>query len=506
MGFSAVQGSSNSTTDQTAAYDVPTGVRLTKAATPSFVASGQQVTLNYTASCQCTVPQNSLTIQDTIPTGFSYVSSSEGTVTSGILNIPAFNLTTPLQTKSFSVVLKATAANCTVDTVINDNRDALTVGGLTSSAITGTTNWASTTTRYNSPTHSWYATDPASTTNFALTSAAFTANPLSVLSFWHYYITENYIDGGVVEVSTDGGTTWNSLSPSFLQNSYNTTMNASSGLGSGTRAFSGVSDDKFVKTVVDLSSYSGQSIKVRFRMQTNASNTGGTAYASTYEGWYVDDILAVRGCGGINKVALFNSGSRKLDSSYTPVFITSQVAVPLNLLGFSAKQIAQQVLLKWSTTEEVNTKEFELERSTDGNNWYSIGTTTATNTSAQHDYVYYDAKPSNGINYYRLKMVDNDGKYVYSPIRTVEFGKNGIQLTVVPNPATSYTNVYFDPTIKTGMISVFDAQGRTIISESFSNANGTYHLQTANIASGVYVVNVKSNDGGSYTARLIVSK
>ncbi|MDP4263279.1 MAG: M36 family metallopeptidase [Bacteroidota bacterium] len=329
MGYSAIQGSSGSATDQVAAFDLPSSITLAKSAAPVAVAQGSQVTVNLSASCQCQVPSNNNIIRDTIPAGFTYVNSTGGTLNGNVVTFSPVSFTTALETKTYSVTLQATTGGCNIDTAINDNRDGATTGGLTSAASTGVTQWVQSSTRFSSPSNSWFAANSPGTTDFTLTSNAFTAGSLSILSFKHYYVTENYIDGGKIEISNDNGLTWLDAGPYIIQNGYNTTMNVSSPWGSGQRAFSGVSygqgNGQFINTVLDLSSFSGQSVIARLRMRSNASNASG----STYEGWFVDDVLQMNGCGGIVKAGLYNSSGTRIDSSVVPVFVKSSGIVSI---------------------------------------------------------------------------------------------------------------------------------------------------------------------------------
>ena len=97
-----------------------------------------------------------------------------------------------------------------------------------------------------------------------------------IVDFWHYYQTEEGHDGGVVEISTDEGTSWNIIAP---EDGYPTTMTA--GPLSGHSAFSG-SSDSWVYSSFDLSDYVGQEIMMRFRFASDGSNTD--------IGWYIDDF------------------------------------------------------------------------------------------------------------------------------------------------------------------------------------------------------------------------
>ncbi len=115
------------------------------------------------------------------------------------------------------------------------------------------------------------------------------------------------------------------------------------------------------------------------------------------------------------------------------VLLTINTALPLTLLDFSGYAEGSHTTLNWHTANETNTGSFEIERSNDGNEFVTIGKMAAKRTGA-NTYNTMDENPLTGNNYYRLKMVDVDGKYAYSNIVTVRFAANN-HLTISPVPA-----------------------------------------------------------------------
>lgn len=150
----------------------------------------------------------------------------------------------------------------------------------------GTADWALGTTNPQSGTSAFFASEPDEITDqyLALGSPLPVAGE-EILSVWHDYNTESGFDGGVIEVSTNGGSTWTDLGPMMTQNGYNNSISTSynSPIG-GQEAFSG-SSGGYVETLVDLSSFAGQSILIRFRMASDESVSGA--------GWHVDDVSLV---------------------------------------------------------------------------------------------------------------------------------------------------------------------------------------------------------------------
>ena len=91
-----------------------------------------------------------------------------------------------------------------------------------------------------------------------------------VLSFWHSYDFEENWDGGVLEASIDDGLSWTDLGQWVTQNDYSHSLNNSPNPLAGRSAFSG-SSDGYVNTLIDLSSFSGQAILMRFRVGSDDS-------------------------------------------------------------------------------------------------------------------------------------------------------------------------------------------------------------------------------------------
>jgi hypothetical protein len=103
------------------------------------------------------------------------------------------------------------------------------------------------------------------------------------------------------------------------------------------------------------------------------------------------------------------------------------ISLPLSITMFTANRSGDQALLQWETAQEENTREFSVERSTDGNTYAGIGTVDAAgNSSTPRDYSYTDLQPAT-TNYYRLKTSDENGQFAYTTIRVVNFpATNGL--------------------------------------------------------------------------------
>lgn len=168
--------------------------------------------------------------------------------------------------------------------------------------------------------------------------------------------------------------------------------------------------------------------------------------------------------------------------------------LPLTLISFKGKYENGQVFLNWETASEINNKGFEIERSTDGRNWTTIGFINSKadggNSSDKLNYSFTDNAPISEQNFYRLKQVDFDGKYEYSPVRMVSFDK-GNNISIYPNPTKD--NFTISGLKGNENIKVYDVSGRLIHQVNAANTSVTVPLDK--LSEGVYHISIISKDG-----------
>jgi hypothetical protein len=118
--------------------------------------------------------------------------------------------------------------------------------------------------------------------------------------------------------------------------------------------------------------------------------------------------------------------------------------------------------LNWSTSREINSKSFVIERSIDGKNWIALGVVNASgNSLSNNKYSFTDYSPARGTNYYRLKRIDTDSTVSYTVVRTISF-ENSKAVTIFPNPARNFVNVTLPDTPSSSTIEVINIQGKII--------------------------------------------
>jgi hypothetical protein len=156
-------------------------------------------------------------------------------------------------------------------------------GAWTASTATGTTTrWALSDAHYHSPLHAWHVPPDAVRADARLaTVQPFAVTETTRLSFWQRYDTQSGADGGVLEISVDGGP-WQDLGERIVAGSYDRQLSSSANPLDGRWAWSGNSAG-WRAVEVDLGGYAGSSARIRFRW-------GGDDSPGGLEGWYVDDV------------------------------------------------------------------------------------------------------------------------------------------------------------------------------------------------------------------------
>lgn len=488
MGFNASQGSNEAVGDETADFSVTSFVK--KASKDSLVQQ-EQVTYTFTLkTVPCAILSN-YKIVDTLSANITYVSSTGGTYNAGNRTVTFSNINLGSNSTA-TYTIKATVNNGTYIAPVQHVNEPIAGNAIpTGWAISSSESnkWQVKDNKSHSAPYSMFIADADSAVLARFTTTkSFPLTNNSILSFWHNYNTETGWDGGWVEISTNNGVTYTDLNNYIIQNGYQNTIYYNDAFRLG---FSGNSGG-FIKTVINLSSFAGKNVKFRFVFSSD-DFVGA-------EGWYVDDINLVSESGIINMGQFMNSSSELLSTS-TVYSTIKEGTLPVTWGEFTAVKQGSTSLLKWQTLQEYNTANFAIERSTDGINFHTLATISAAgNSSTAKTYQFTDQLPLNGKDHYRIKQVDKDGKFNYSPTRSLDFLLNHI-VTITPNPAKDRIAVTVSGNDKALKIYIMDATGKQVRS---LDMKGQYlQVNLPNIVPGIYYVKV-TGEGVNHTQKLVV--
>lgn len=173
--------------------------------------------------------------------------------------------------------------------------------------------------------------------------------------------------------------------------------------------------------------------------------------------------------------------------------------LPVELLYLQASPQQGQVDLTWATASEKNSSRFMVERSHNGHDFAAIGQVAASGHSQYTiQYTYPDREPLNGVNYYRLRMVDLDGTSELSNVVVVMFKGGQGRMSIYPNPVRGLLHAAFDLTGQQLVhVQVLDALGRVVQEQHLAVEEGQpgIDLDTQHLGSAVYLVRVLSANG-----------
>lgn len=340
---------------------------------------------------------------------------------------------------------------------------------------TSTGGWNITTTKYVSAPSSFTDSPSGSYLNNVTSSlrynnqVALTDVLGAVLEFDTQWAIETDWDYGQIQLSTNNGSTWISLTGQYTNPGTGSFQPTGEPLYDGTQS-------TWVHESIDISAYADQQITLRFYFRTDGSQT--------LDGWYVDNV----------KVSVYNG------------------VIPVELVSFSGSISNNTINLNWITATELNNSGFDVEKSLDNNNWNKIGFVSGNGTSTEvHNYSFTDQTPFVGTSYYRLKQIDFDGTTEYSNTIEVNYGSvSDFALEQnYPNPFNPSTKIKYAIKEKGNVeLKIFDMLGSeitTLVNEEQSAGHYEVIFDASHLSSGVYLYTIKS---GSFvqTRKMLLMK
>ena len=355
LGENASQGSANSVTDSVEDFNAPANLSasytIDKTADKSVASCNETITYTVTVASgvasACASAATNLSVLDDLPAGLSYVNGSAtgGASYDASNNTLSWNIPSLTATQTYTYQATVDCNSVTTATTPGTYSDDVEAGQnalLATSNTSNISNWTISTAQSNSGGSAWFA-EELEATNFGqttenqyLTLGAVNLGCSSEFKFFHLYDTEINWDGGQVDISTDGGTTWVDLGTNMVTNGYNNYIEDNNSIA----AFSGNSNG-WIQTVIDLSAYAGNDALIRFDFYYDALEPG--------NGWYIDDIeLTGGGAIILPNVATVTEGGNSLSA-------TACVDVTLKEVCVSPKVFLQGPLSGTTMATALNT-------------------------------------------------------------------------------------------------------------------------------------------------------
>ncbi|OYU97032.1 MAG: hypothetical protein CFE21_01715 [Bacteroidetes bacterium B1(2017)] len=188
--------------------------------------------------------------------------------------------------------------------------------------------------------------------------------------------------------------------------------------------------------------------------------------------------------------------------------------LPVKLSRFEAIKDNSNALLLWQTASELNSSRFEIERAATGGAFEKVGAVKAAGNSVRTNSYSFDDLGVAGLFadkhvYYRLKMIDQDGKFEYSPVRMLDFSEDAIgEVQVYPNPFKEQVTVAFSNLTEGNVtVEIVDLYGKLVYKgeQQINASNPTIVVSAlAKLSTGVYVI--KATQGADVYTRKVVKE
>ena len=246
-------------------------------------------------------------------------------------------------------------------------------------------------------------------------------------------------------------------------------------------------------------SYNGSGQLTNYLVQTwNISSNAWTTTQRSDNTYYGNGSLFQL----VTQVANEGTNYALVNFSRETYHYSTECILPLTLLDFTVTLSGKDVLLKWTTTKEVNTSYFDVQSSKNADRFEKIGSVKAAANSTQKiNYQFVDANPTalvSGKIYYRLKMVDRDGKFSYSKIAFVGLPHGENLFTIFPNAVKDNLFVLYNAqNTSQKEVRIIDQSGRQVYRQQVKpgQAGSQLSINVSRLHAGSYYLELVTNEG-----------
>ncbi|MFK7937155.1 MAG: lectin-like protein [Saprospiraceae bacterium] len=212
-----------------------------------------------------------------------------------------------------------------------------------------------------------------------------------------------------------------------------------------------------------------------------------------------------------NAAAFLNDGTWGdfAEDNLKPFILETALPLPVELITFTATNIGSTIVLEWQTTSETVNRKFIIEHSQSTDNFVQLGSVEAREKNAEQEaYSFIFSNPQAGINYFRLKQMDEDGQFDYSQVISVDVTEKYAHIgAFYPNPSRSgWVSIdYYAENSTQLKINVFDSVGRLVATQDqlITDGDNQLVLNLSQLEAGIYRIELESLKGINRTSLII---
>lgn len=240
-------------------------------------------------------------------------------------------------------------------------------------------------------------------------------------------------------------------------------------------------------------------------LTVSETDLGGGSFRIT-----VDNIqLIVPGaCSGLPDIQADVWASQSNDKETPPVHCVlkgGNVILPVTLARFDGTLLDNAISLSWTTTEQTNSRYFDVERSGDAREFAQVGRVAVRgNSLALERYQFMDLQPLSGMNYYRLRIVDFDGGSEISRLIAIDNGANSIAFELLGNPASGREIRFLLKNEPASAIHFYNLSGKSL-GFSLARTGNEFTLKPKDpLTAGLYLISLQGISTGRRTKKVLV--
>lgn len=232
---------------------------------------------------------------------------------------------------------------------------------------------------------------------------------------------------------------------------------------------------------------------------TGSAAFTGSASCTTTNGTQLNDNI-FHSCGNTNgfhwqpivgtQREVFSAGEVANGTYFRLMVRAAFVALPIKLVEINAISSGDEVRLNWTSENEVDLQEYEIQQSLSSVDFRKIGNILPTSDAGNRKSYFFVHHPLSGKSYYRLKMIDRDGEFEYSKIVSIDFSSSKNHILLYPNPVKDILkiNVVSSSTSLSSQAVLYDLAGRSVYKRKLSN--GSNEINLGAIPGGFYMLMV----------------
>ena len=182
------------------------------------------------------------------------------------------------------------------------------------------------------------------------------------------------------------------------------------------------------------------------------------------------------------------------------IFSESDIVLPVNFMGITARKATRGTEVTWKVADELNVSRYEVQKGSNAGDLKTIGIVFAGEKSA---YTFVDEQPSNGVSFYRIRSIDIDGKFKFSTVISFANGKSAAILRAYPMPARDQVTLQHGAIEGKAQITISSEDGRIVKRQVPATGSMLTPIDLSSLKAGLYLLRLEYSNGEVETLKVV---